>query len=166
MNNSRSEHFLRYFILIVVGAIGAAVGFDHTHKWAIENNQTGWTAWAVAIVIESMVVIAGLELRRKFSRLPLAVLIGAFLLQMAAQVSSARDTFAGWVLAATPALGFLLIVKMVLRPTVKNPVFAGRPTEPTSKVQQVSVNPEPVQLPHYVQPVVPSSVSAWPPVAA
>jgi hypothetical protein len=39
----------------------------------------------------------------------------SFALQMSAQVAGARPTVAGWLLAAVPALGFLVIVKLVLR---------------------------------------------------
>lgn len=109
------ESKVRTVITVAVGAIGGAIGFWHTYEWAVENGQKGPVAWGIAVVVESMAVVAGLELRRRYGIGPLLVLVAAFLLQMAAQVAGARDTVAGWLLAATPALGFLVIVKFGLR---------------------------------------------------
>lgn len=101
-------------VAVLVGAIGGAVGFKHSHDWALRNGQAEWIAWAVAVVIECMAIVAGLELKRRRSPFAVLVLVGAFLMQMAAQVASAPPTVAGWLIAATPALGFLVIVKMLL----------------------------------------------------
>jgi peptidoglycan/LPS O-acetylase OafA/YrhL len=120
----RVESVVRVGIVSVVGAIGAAAGFQHTHSWAEANGQHGWLAWAVAVVIESMAIIAGLELRRAPGRFPVLVLVISFLLQMSAQVAEAPKTVQGWLLAATPALGFLVIVKLVMRPASSKPRLA------------------------------------------
>jgi hypothetical protein len=39
----------------------------------------------------------------------------SFLIQMTAQVAQAEPTPAGWLLAAMPALGFLTVVKLIMR---------------------------------------------------
>lgn len=144
---SRLEIVGRALILLVVGGIGAAAGFEHTHAWAEANGQEGWLAWADAVVIESMAVIAALELRRdpgaSWRSLPVLVLVGAFLLQMTAQVAMAPKTPEGWVLAATPALGFLLIVKLVMRRRpVVTPVLVDEP--PGIRVEAAAERLDPV----------------------
>lgn len=141
MATSRLESAAHVVITIVVGAIGGAVGFRHTHDWAVANGQQGWIAWAVAVVIECMVIVAGLELKRRRGPLPLFVLVAAFLMQMAAQVASAPKTPAGWLIAATPALGFLVIVKLLLR-RLSDPVVA-----PVDQAPGVHVPVEPVAAP-------------------
>ncbi|GAA3044523.1 DUF2637 domain-containing protein [Actinokineospora globicatena] len=125
-------------VAVVLGGIGGAAGFKHTHDWAIDNGQTGWLAWAVAVVVEGLAVVAGFEVMRDHQRghhkrvtLPTVVLVVAFGVQMAAQVSGARDTLAGWLLAAMPALGFLVVCKLLMRrtaTTVTPPPQAPRPT--------------------------------------
>jgi hypothetical protein len=114
--------WMRVLVTVVVGAVGAAAGFTHTHDWAARHGQTGWLAWADAIVIESLVIVAGFEIRRDHltgrSRrlsLPMAVMIGALVVQMTAQVALAEPSPAGWLVAAMPAASFILIVKLALR---------------------------------------------------
>jgi hypothetical protein len=140
-----SESGVRIAITVGVGLIGAAVGFRHTHDWAVENGQTGIVAWAVAVVVECMAIVSAMELRRRYGLVPLAVLVGSFVLQMAAQVSSARPTFAGWLLAATPALGFLIIVKFALRAAADASVAGQQAVQ--SGVTPVAESTEDVRLP-------------------
>src|SRR3954468_3425925 len=108
MRGHSLEWWIRALILVVVGTIGMCAGFAHTMEWAVQHGQTGWLSWADAVAIESMAVIAGLELRRSPGLLPGTVLAVSFVVQMAAQVSMAEETVAGWLLAATPALSFLI----------------------------------------------------------
>uniref|UniRef100_UPI003F4926B0 DUF2637 domain-containing protein n=1 Tax=Amycolatopsis sp. CA-290885 TaxID=3239925 RepID=UPI003F4926B0 len=109
------ESKVRVVITVLVGAIGGAIGFWHTREWAVDNGQDGLVSWGIAVVVESLAIVAALELRRRYGHGVLAVLVAAFTLQMAAQVAGARDTVAGWLLAASPALSFLIIVKFGLR---------------------------------------------------
>lgn len=114
------ESAARLLITAAVGLIGAAAGFTHTHDAAVHAGQTGWLAWADAVVIECMVVVAGLRLARdraegRTGRLALGVMVLAFLIQMGAQVSGAPMTFAGWLFAAIPALGCLVVVKFAVQ---------------------------------------------------
>jgi hypothetical protein len=111
---------IRIVVAVILGGIGAAAGFTHTHDWAASNGQTGWLAWATAVVIEGMAVVAGFEIHhdRATGRsygLPAVVLVFGVLVQMTAQVAEAEPSPAGWLVAAMPALGFLAVVKLLMR---------------------------------------------------
>lgn len=117
---TRLSLMLPTLITLGLAVIGAAAGFRHTHDWAESNGQHGWFAWADAVVIECMCLVAGFEIHRdrkagRSPRFPLTVLMVGFLIQMTAQVAEAKPTPAGWLLAATPALGFLVVVKLLMR---------------------------------------------------
>lgn len=168
----------RVGIAATLGAIGGAAGFKHTHDWAVENGQHGWIAWAVAVVIEGMAVVAGFEIQRdqrngNHARItfPIVVLVIAFTIQMASQVSQARDTFAGWLLAAMPALGFLVVVKLLMRspagkvPAASTPTAPAPPARPTSAPPPASVQP-PAPAPAPVEPVRDVPPTPAPAVAA
>ncbi|RBM19233.1 DUF2637 domain-containing protein [Prauserella sp. PE36] len=134
---------IRITVAVILGGIGAAAGFTHTHEWATHHGQTGWLAWATAIVIEGMVVVAGFEVQRDHrtghtSRLsfPMVVLVAGFGVQMTAQVALAEPSPAGWLVAAMPALGFLVVVKLLMRRT-PTPGTTEQPAEPQT------VTPEP-----------------------
>ncbi|MBB3051146.1 hypothetical protein FHS23_002169 [Prauserella isguenensis] len=118
----RLVNLVRITVASVLGGIGAAAGFTHTHEWAVHHGQTGWLAWATAVVIEGMAVVAGFEIQRDHARgqtrkvtFPMVVLVAAFGIQMAAQVALAEPSVAGWIVAAMPALGFLVVVKLLMR---------------------------------------------------
>ncbi|PKV93928.1 uncharacterized protein DUF2637 [Amycolatopsis echigonensis] len=141
----RLVDIVRLLVAATLGLIGAAAGFTHTHDWAVHHGQTGWIAWADAVVIEGIVIVAGFEVQRdhrtgrhrRFS-FPLGVLVAGFGVQMTAQVALAEPTPAGWLVAAMPALGFLVVVKLLMRrapadtpPTpAPAPVPAATPPEP------------------------------------
>ncbi|HJP73499.1 MAG TPA: DUF2637 domain-containing protein [Pseudonocardiaceae bacterium] len=113
----------RIVIAVALGGIGASAGFTHTHDWANAHGQHDWLAWADAVVIEGMAIVAGFEVHRdhqagkkgRAALVPQAVLLVSFLIQMTAQVAQAEPTPAGWLLAAMPALGFLTVVKLIMR---------------------------------------------------
>ncbi|MEC3974852.1 DUF2637 domain-containing protein [Amycolatopsis sp. H20-H5] len=112
----------RVLVTLLVGGVGAAAGFTHTHDWASRHGQAGWLAWADAVVIECLVIVAGFEVRRdhlagraRALSLPMAIMTSALVVQMIAQVALAEPTPAGWVVAAMPAASFILIVKLALR---------------------------------------------------
>ena len=125
---NKIENFVRVTAIVVVGGIAAAAGFKHSIDWAHSNGQKGWVGVAVAVVIEYLALIAYLELRRSRGFAPALVLVGAFAMQMAAQVSSAPKTPTGWLLAATPCLGFLIIVKLTMRKVPAPAAPAARPS--------------------------------------
>ncbi|MGK3201063.1 DUF2637 domain-containing protein [Amycolatopsis sp. MEPSY49] len=130
---------IRILVAVVLGTIGAAAGFTHTHDWAVHHGQLGWTAWADAVVIEGIVIVAGFEIQRDHRAggtrkltFPLAVLVAGFGVQMAAQVALAEPTPAGWLVAAMPALGFLVVVKLLMRraPAPETTVAPGPAADP------------------------------------
>ncbi|ASR35552.1 DUF2637 domain-containing protein [Prauserella marina] len=136
---------VRVLVAIILGGIGGAVGFTHTHDWAEHHGQTGWLAWATAIVIEGMAVVAGFEIRRDHHAgkttlltFPVVVFVGAFVVQMAAQVELAEPSIFGWLVAAMPALGFLVVVKLLLRKPAPN-----TDTETTTATEPTKTDTEP-----------------------
>ncbi|QUQ70434.1 DUF2637 domain-containing protein [Kutzneria sp. CA-103260] len=150
MSTQKLSNGIRLLVAAVLGLIGAAAGFTHTHNWAAHHGQTGWLAWADAVVIEGMALVAAFEIHRdrQTSRagrvsLPVVVLVAGFLVQMAAQVAEAEPTPAGWLLAAMPALGFLTVVKLLMRrlphkPPATPPTPAATEPEPAAPVRQAS----------------------------
>ncbi|MET9258536.1 DUF2637 domain-containing protein [Amycolatopsis sp. NPDC004079] len=130
----RLVDIVRLLVASTLGLIGAAAGFTHTHDWAVHHGQTGWIAWADAVVIEGIVIVAGFEVQRdhrtgrhrRFS-FPLGVLVAGFGVQMTAQVALAEPTPAGWLVAAMPALGFLVVVKLLMRRASAEPAPAATP---------------------------------------
>lgn len=133
----------RIVVTVALGGIGASAGFTHTHDWAVHHGQYGWLAWADAVVIEGMAVVAGFEVHRDHQSgrrgltLPQTILAVAFLIQMTAQVAQAERSPAGWLLAAMPALGFLTVVKLTMRrlPTDDQSRTATPPTTPSTVVE-------------------------------
>jgi Protein of unknown function (DUF2637) len=142
----------RVAVTIALGGIGASAGFTHTHDWATAHGQHGWLAWADAVVIEGMAVVAGFEVHRdhhngrKGITLPQVVLVVAFLIQMTAQVAQAEPTPAGWLLAAMPALGFLTVVKLIMRrvPGPTRPDDSARQADPADDQDTRGTVPSPV----------------------
>jgi uncharacterized protein DUF2637 len=135
---------IRTLVAVVLGTIGAAAGFTHTHDWAVHHGQLGWIAWADAVVIEGIVIVAGFEIQRDHRAggarkltFPVAVLVAGFGVQMAAQVALAEPTPAGWLVAAMPALGFLVVVKLLMRRA---------PAPETLATPEPGPDPEPVTV--------------------
>jgi hypothetical protein len=131
---ARLSDLIRIVVAVVLGAIGAAAGFTHTHDWAASNGQTGWLAWATAVVIEGMAVVAGFEIHHdraagRSYTFPAIVLVFGVLVQMTAQVAEAERSPAGWLVAAMPALGFLAVVKLLMRRT-PTPTTTDKDSEP------------------------------------
>ncbi|MGW5740770.1 DUF2637 domain-containing protein [Amycolatopsis sp. NPDC003861] len=142
---------IRVLVAVVLGTIGAAAGFTHTHDWAVHHGQLGWIAWADAVVIEGIVIVAGFEIQRDHrtggSRkltFPVAVLVAGFGVQMAAQVALAEPTPAGWLVAAMPALGFLVVVKLLMR---RAPAPEPESEPVTATAARTDIENEPVRQP-------------------
>ncbi|MFC0437685.1 DUF2637 domain-containing protein [Kutzneria buriramensis] len=173
--NSKAESAVRWSITAGLGLIGAAAGFTHTHDWAVQSGQDGWLAWADAVVIECMALVAGLELHRNPRRpaFPITVMVISFLVQMAGQVALAQPSVPGWLLAATPALGFLVTAKLAMRGLAANDQQPPAPVEQAVATRMVRVDPAPepvreiapaetpVDIPE--QPVKVSAAPSWPP---
>ena len=84
LTGTRLVEAIRVLVTVVLGGIGGAAGFTHTHDWAIHHGQTGWLAWADAVVIEGIAIVAGFEVRRDHHHghtrkvtFPLVVLVAA-----------------------------------------------------------------------------------------
>ncbi|MEV5764963.1 DUF2637 domain-containing protein [Micromonospora sp. NPDC052213] len=105
--------------MLAIGGAAGAASFTHVHNVAAAHGQPGWLAWADAVVLELMSIASGLELRRRkrahtSAVFPAAVLACAVALSLAAQVVEAEPSPIGWIAAAVPALGFLVMVKVAL----------------------------------------------------
>ncbi|MGS2616921.1 DUF2637 domain-containing protein [Micromonospora sp. LZ34] len=112
--------------MLAIGGAAGAASFTHVHNVAAAHGQPGWLAWADAIVLELMSIAAGLELRRRkrahtSTVFPASVLACAVTLSLAAQVVEAEPSPIGWIAAAVPALGFLVMVKVALGYAGTNP---------------------------------------------
>ncbi|MFG1672911.1 DUF2637 domain-containing protein [Micromonospora sp. NPDC049282] len=106
-------------MMLAIGGAAGAASFTHVHNVAAAHGQPGWLAWADAIVLELMSIASGLELRRRkrthtSTVFPATVLACAVTLSLAAQVVEAEPSIIGWIAAAVPALGFLVMVKIAL----------------------------------------------------
>ncbi|MEU6205691.1 DUF2637 domain-containing protein [Micromonospora musae] len=113
------EGVVQVVIMLAIGGAAGAASFTHVHNVAAAHGQPGWLAWADAIVLELMSIASGLELRRRkrahtSTVFPATVLACAVTLSLAAQVVEAEPSIIGWVAAAVPALGFLVMVKIAL----------------------------------------------------
>lgn len=152
---------IRLLVAATLGLIGAAAGFTHTHDWAVHHGQTGWIAWADAVVIEGIVIVAGFEVQRdhrtgrhrRFS-FPLGVLVAGFGVQMTAQVALAEPTPAGWLVAAMPALGFLVVVKLLMRRAPAEPAPAAPPARVPAEPAPAAIPAEPETAPAPQAPAV------------
>ncbi|WP_422738635.1 DUF2637 domain-containing protein [Micromonospora sp. WMMD729] len=117
--------------MLAIGGAAGAASFTHVHNVAAAHGQPGWLAWADAIVLELMSIASGLELRRRkrahtSTVFPATVLACAVTLSLAAQVVEAEPSIIGWVAAAVPALGFLVMVKIALgRTSTATPAHPG-----------------------------------------
>ncbi|MEU4645177.1 DUF2637 domain-containing protein [Micromonospora sp. NPDC023814] len=105
--------------MLAIGGAAGAASFTHVHNVAAAHGQPGWLAWADAVVLELMSIASGLELRRRkrahtSTVFPATVLDCAVTLSLAAQVVEAEPSPIGWIAAAVPALGFLVMVKVAL----------------------------------------------------
>ena len=178
MSRAQTEGLVRVAVTLVLGIIGAAAGFTHTHQSAFDSGQHGWLAWADAVVIELMALVAALKVRSTRGRawFPLVVMVAAFVAQMAAQVAEAPATVAGWLFAATPALGFLIVVKLVLMgdsapdqpqpaevatsPAMEAPEFPPVPASATRTDEPVAIEAPKPPMP---APSAAPTGSTWPP---
>ncbi|WP_091459142.1 DUF2637 domain-containing protein [Micromonospora inyonensis] len=137
--------------MLAIGGAAGAASFTHVHNVAAAYGQPGWLAWADAIVLELMSVASGLELRRRKRAgvsvvFPAAVLACAVTLSLAAQVVEAEQSPIGWIAAAVPALGFLVMVKIALGYTDATPTPTHSGTAvPTDQSADHSTTIDPVR---------------------
>ena len=121
----RIEAIIQVLILLIIAGMAGAASFTHIHDWTMRNAPPGtgsWFGWANAIISELTPTAAGIEIRRRkrqhrTAAYPMAVLIAAAALSLAAQVAQARPSITGWLLAAVPALAFLALTKLIFSRT-------------------------------------------------
>ncbi|WP_327007084.1 DUF2637 domain-containing protein [Dactylosporangium sp. NBC_01737] len=127
--------------MLAIGSAAGAASFTHVHNVAASHGQPGWLAWADAIVLELMSIASGLEMRRRKRAgtslvFPSLVLGFAVALSLMAQVVEAEPSAIGWIAAAVPALGFLVMVKIALgragAPSAADRVEAVRTVRPSA----------------------------------
>jgi disulfide bond formation protein DsbB len=125
VRGDRAEGWVLVAILLLVAGFAGAASFTHVKDWTLANSPSGtpvWFGWANAVISELVPVAAGLTIRRRRRThapvgYPLALLIAAAGLSLAAQLAVAKPGPSGWLLAAVPALAFMALVKLVLAPT-------------------------------------------------
>ncbi|GAA0970872.1 DUF2637 domain-containing protein [Acrocarpospora macrocephala] len=128
---------------VLVLALIAAVGsFTHISSLAADHGQDGWQAWAVAVCIDLMCVMAARELqrdkrtgrpRRGLVSWPGLVLAGGIVLTLAANLAQAEPSPWGWITAATPAVAFLVAVSMLERRAGHGHAPVRTPEEPAAE---------------------------------
>lgn len=125
--SSPAESRAQFLLMFGVGAVAGVASFAHVRALAEGHGQTGWLAWAIAGVVETLAVSSGMEIRRRKrtgqpTAAVVAVLFASVVLSLACQVADAERSVWGWILAAVPAVGFLVLVKFALsRTTVTTP---------------------------------------------
>ncbi|WP_433530753.1 hypothetical protein ACQPYA_00995 [Micromonospora sp. CA-263727] len=148
----RVEGALLVLILLVVGAAAGWASFSHVHAWTMANSPAGTPdafGWVNACVSELVPIAALLEIRRRRragapTGYPLALLIAAACLSLAAQLAVAKPGLSGWLLSAVPALAFMALVKLVF---ARTPAVAAQParnsTEGPESATAASATPDP-----------------------
>ncbi|MCG8926610.1 hypothetical protein [Lentzea sp. CC55] len=167
---TRTERIERGAQVLILGAVGCAAGavsFTHVHEWSMIHLPAGTPSafgWVNAAVSELVPIAALLTIRqrRRSGRsvtYPLAILVGASLLSLAAQLAVATPSPSGWLLSSVPTLAFMALTKLVLselpatpRASSVEPEMNELPEVPEpSKVRHVPVS----QVPHKRAPEVP-----------
>jgi hypothetical protein len=160
----QAEGLVLVAILLLVAGFAGAASFTHVKDWTLANSPHGtpvWFGWANAVISELVPVAAGLTIRRRRRTgspvgYPLALLIAAAGLSLAAQLAVAKPGPSGWLLAAVPALAFMALVKLVLAPTLTPPAID------TATADSTTIRRDPTTA--YSDPA--SSILTAPPVPA
>jgi hypothetical protein len=153
----RVEGIAQVAIMLIIGATAGAASFTHVHDVAVAHGQPDWIGWADACVVELMSLALGLELRRRArtqrpTGFVLTSLVCFIAVSLAAQVVEAEPSIIGWLAAALPALGFLVLVKVVLSRTAAHTTPAANPVATESAVTPIRpAEPEPIQAPAPVE---------------
>jgi hypothetical protein len=134
--------------------------FTHVHDWTMRHAPTGTPdlfGWVNAVISELVPVAAFLTIRRRRATgapigYPLALLIAAATLSLAAQLAVAQPSPSGWLLSAVPALAFMALVKLV---------FSTPPT-PAIVDQAATHQADPDPVPADLVPSAPEPVRSAP----
>ncbi|GAB1688368.1 hypothetical protein [Krasilnikovia sp. M28-CT-15] len=135
----RVETFTLAAILTVVAVAAGWASFTHVHDWTMRHTPPGTPdafGWVNAVISELVPVAAFLTIKRRRRAgasigYPLALLIAAAALSLAAQLAVAQPSPSGWLLSAVPALAFMALVKLVFTtPSGTNPASVIEPAPP------------------------------------
>lgn len=184
-NTHRAENAARLVILAGIGAMAGAASFTHMHDWTMANVPAGtgdWFGWANAMASELTPTVAVLDIRRRrragsSARFPTMVLVASVGLSLAAQFARAKPSVSGWLLAAVPAVAFIVLTKMVLtgaakgrlEPLQENETEPEKTARETAPAVPVRVTPDPTSAPMAPAPAAPAdptTASATPTVPA
>jgi hypothetical protein len=148
----RVEAAVLAVILTVVALCAGWASFTHVHDWTMRHAPTGTPdafGWVNAVISELVPVAAFLTIRRRRRAglpigYPLALLIAAAALSLAAQLAVAQRSPSGWLLSAVPALAFMALVKLVFAQT---PTPGRAATGAADRDGQVLTDPAPPAMP-------------------
>src|SRR5512144_3214613 len=118
---ARGEGLVVVANLLTVAGFAGAASFTHVHDWTMRNSPAGtpdWFGWANACISELVPLACALVIRRRRRTgqavgYPLALLVAAVALSLAAQLAVAKPGLSGWLLSAVPALAFIALTKLV-----------------------------------------------------
>jgi hypothetical protein len=132
-------------MMLGVGTAATAYSWSHVLDLARVHGEGGWKAWVVALVIETAAVSLGLEVRRRRREgqrvwFVVGALVVAIGLQLAAQLAMAPADVWGWVLAALPAVAFLVLIKTALAKVTADAVASASDSK-TAKRKRIRVRP-------------------------
>lgn len=144
--------------LVAIGGLAAVASFRHVADAAIRFGQSEprWLPYALAGTPDLLAVIAGLSIRRRHrveasTRGPVALLVLAVVVLVAAQLVTAQPSFGGWFAAAWPAVAFLSVVALVETEPGRRPQRKGStrtsPPAPAATALAGQVTPEPGKAP-------------------
>jgi hypothetical protein len=126
--------------LTIIAGIAGAASFTHIHDTAAEHGQAGWMAWAIAVCIDLLAVMAAREIQRDMRAgrrctWPVLVLAIGAALSLAANLAQAEPSPWGRIVAGTPAGAFLVAISMVERRARTNHAAAltNRPAAPAER---------------------------------
>ncbi|MBQ1035885.1 hypothetical protein [Micromonospora sp. C81] len=177
LNADRLEAVALVLILLAVGGMAGAASFTHVKDWTMLHAPAGtgdWFGWSNAVISELTPAAALLVIRRRRRHdpeasvlYPLAILVAAVALSLAAQIAVANDSFSSRLLSSVPALAFLALSKLVLngKPAQSAPTpSAPAPTQPTPVPAQQPADLAPVTVPADPAPaaVVPTAPTPAP----
>ncbi|MGH8833392.1 MAG: DUF2637 domain-containing protein [Actinomycetes bacterium] len=142
--------------LTVIAGIAGAASFTHIHDTAAEHGQPGWMAWAIAVCIDLLAVMAAREIQRDMRghrrcTWPVLVLSIGAVLSLAANLAQAEPSPWGRIMAGTPAGAFLVAISMVER--------RARTNHATQVAARTGSDVSPAGGP---EPVPTAGVGAWP----
>ncbi|GAA1028505.1 hypothetical protein GCM10009557_13780 [Virgisporangium ochraceum] len=147
MTTERAEGLVQVIIMLAIGAMAGAASFTHVHDVTVAHGQPNWIGWANAVVVELMSIALGLELRRRARTHRPTAFVGTALLffvavSLAAQVVEAERSVIGWLAAALPAIGFLVLAKVVLSRTAAVTITATTSEPATADTTTSSLMPD------------------------